>query len=448
MAVALAGWLAALALVMAPSAAPPAAAALVGFDAPTASGTLGESITFSETFVVPSAPQRVELLRADTSLGGDLVTEATVSPLGAGRYRATVEETEHVLPNTTIDYRFRVRLGGADETGPAASFTLQDTRYDWQVRSGQHVRLHWYVGDTAFAERAIAVGDAAVAKVSTLLGVQETTPIDFFVYATKDGLDGALGPGTSEFVAGRAIPEIRTLFAQIGPSDINSDWVETVIPHELTHLVFDTATSNPYHEPPLWLNEGLAVYESEGYGDADRGRVSDAVRAGTLLPLTGLTGAFPERQELFYLSYAEAVSAVDFFVRTYGQPQLVQLIRSYASGVTDDDAFKAAAGVGVAGFQAAWLASIGAGPPPTYGPRKPAAGPLLSGWSTSAATGSAAPTTAANGSGGAGGPSALSDLSEGLEPVLVGAVVVAALLLVGLVVYLRRQRRAEDGPPS
>jgi hypothetical protein len=39
-----------------------------------------------------------------------------------------------------------------------------------------------------------------------------------------------------------------------------------VVPHELVHLVFDTAVKNPYHFPPRWLNEGLAVYLSEGNG--------------------------------------------------------------------------------------------------------------------------------------------------------------------------------------
>jgi Peptidase MA superfamily len=434
LAAALAPALVALAL-----AATPAAAATVAFEAPAASGTLGASITFSESFSAPAAPERVELLRAEASLGGDLVTEASVNALGSGRYQATVEETEHVLPNTTIAYHFRVSVGGVEASGPAATFTLQDTRYTWQVKSGEHMRLHWYLGDDAFAARAIAVGDAAVTKVSALLGVHETAPIDFFVYATKDGLDGALGPGTSEFVAGRAVPEIRTLFAQIGPSDINSDWVETVVPHELTHLVFDTATSNPYHEPPLWLNEGLAVYESEGYGEADRGRVSDAVRAGTLLPLTGLTGAFPQRQELFYLSYAEAVSAVDFFVRTYGQPKLVQLIKSYAGGVTDDEAFRAAAGVDVAGFQAAWLAALHAGPLPTYGPRVAADGPLPPGWSGTGASGGPLATTDASGTGNAGRPALGDGLDAVAGPLLVVAVVIAALLLVALLLFLRRR---------
>ena len=53
-----------------------------------------------------------------------------------------------------------------------------------------------------------------------------------------------------------------------------------VVPHELTHLVFDTAVTNPYHFPPRWLNEGLAVYLSEGY-DARRPGHGRATRRAT-----------------------------------------------------------------------------------------------------------------------------------------------------------------------
>ncbi|HXR26684.1 MAG TPA: peptidase MA family metallohydrolase, partial [Candidatus Baltobacteraceae bacterium] len=384
-----------MALVLAGGVAGPVHAADgVAIAAPTASGTLGGSITYSDTFQADSAPLGVELLLTEPGLYGPLVTDADVVP-AAGGYRAEVVDSSHVIPNTTMGFRFRVRTAGGTTLGPSATFTLQDTRYTWQTISGVHVRLHWYSGDQAFAQKALAVGDDAVTRVSALLGVQETQPIDFFVYASADGLDGALGPGTSEFVAGRAVPEIRTLFAEIDPDQIDSSWVEQVIPHELTHLVFDTATRNPYHEPPLWLNEGLAVYESVGYGSDDQARVHDAVASGSLLPLTGLTGSFPTRQQLFYLSYAEAVSAVDFFVRTYGQAHLVQLIRSYAQGVTDDQAFQAAAGVDVAGFQAAWLSDLKASLPAAFGPRQPAAGPVPPGWNEGSAAGaSALPTTA------------------------------------------------------
>ena len=59
-----------------------------------------------------------------------------------------------------------------------------------------------------------------------------------------------------------------------------------VIPHELVHLVFDQAVDNPFRAPPRWVNEGLAVYLSEGYTGSDKAAVEAAVRAGDLMPLT------------------------------------------------------------------------------------------------------------------------------------------------------------------
>ena len=141
------------------------------------------------------------------------------------------------------------------------------------------------------------------------------------------------------------------MFALITPNEINADWVEVVVPHELTHLVFDTATKNPYHAPPHWLNEGVAVYLSEGYTASDRALVEDAAQSGTIIPLEGLVGAFPTTRDRFFLAYAESVSAVDDIVADHGQDALVGLIRSYADGVSDDEAFTAALGMDVAAFE-------------------------------------------------------------------------------------------------
>jgi hypothetical protein len=123
--------------------------------------------------------------------------------------------------------------------------------------------------------------------------VTETDPIDFFIYADQDKFYDALGPATRENVGGEAHADIRTMFALITPGEINDSWVSIVVPHELTHLVFDTATKNPYHEPPHWLNEGLAVYLSQGYDSSDRNLVENAAKDGSIMPLDGLVGAFP-----------------------------------------------------------------------------------------------------------------------------------------------------------
>ncbi len=172
------------------------------------------------------------------------------------------------------------------------------------------------------------------------------------------------------------------MVGNIAADQVDSDWVDTLVTHELTHIVFADAVANPYHFPPRWLNEGLAVYLSEGYGVSARAQVQEAAQTGDLMPLAGIAGLFPTSYERFSLAYAESVAAVDFFIRTYGKDKLVQLITSYRGGVTDDEAFIAATGSDVAAFDAAWVTAQGADQPQPFGPVPPPAGPLPSDWST------------------------------------------------------------------
>ena len=166
----------------------------------------------------------------------------------------------------------------------------------------------------------------------------------------------------------------------IEPRQISSDWVEELVIHELSHLVFDEAVANPYSYPPRWLNEGLAKYLSTGYSNGDRAQVQGAAGAGTIIPLDGLGGRFPTRPGRFGLAYAESVAAVDFFVETYGEEQLVELITSFADGIGIDAAFEAATGSDFRAFDDAWLASLGTERPEPYGPRPAPAGNVPEAW--------------------------------------------------------------------
>lgn len=389
-----------------PGAAPGAG---VTFGAPSAADQWDVALTFQTALQTATAPVRVSLL---SHLPTDTVLQVQDAHLtqNAGGLAATVRVPGHVTPNTTIEYRFRAEMpDGTSVLGPEASYTVADTRFSWQTLQGSLVRLHWYDGGQDFAQEAITFGEDAISGTEQLLGVQETQPVDFFIYASKQPFLDALGPSTSENVGGEAIASIRTLFALIGPTDIGSSWVPDVITHELTHLVFNTAVDNPYHFPPRWLNEGLAVYRAQGYESSDRGLLAAAVSRGTVIPLDGLAGQFPAGAANFSLAYAESVSAIDYFIRTYGQDDLVKLIRSYSAGVTDDEAFTAAIGEGVGAFADAWLRAQGATAPATSGPQPAPTGPVPPGWTTgpvatTAPTVSAAPPTA----GSSTGPSASS----------------------------------------
>ncbi|MFL5778237.1 MAG: peptidase MA family metallohydrolase [Chloroflexota bacterium] len=413
----------------------------IRFGEPTATSNFGSGIDFGQPLTAGQDVARAELLLTVANARGPEVVSVEAPGARPSRlgYRLATSD-RGLLPNTPIRARWRVfttEQPSVAAVGPEIRVVYADDRFDWQTVSGDLVRLHWYKGDPAFGRRALNLGEQAVADTSKLLGVKETDPVDVFVYADQEAFADALGPGTRErSIGGQAHAEIRTLFALITPQEIDDAWVGIVVPHELVHLVFDTAVHNPYHFPPRWLNEGLAVYQSQGYDPPDRAAVAGAARAGTLLPLEALIGQFPSADDRFALAYAESVSSVDYLIRRFGQAALVKLIRSYQGGLTDDEAFQEALGIDVAGFEAAWLADLRAKPPTAFGPQPAPAGPVPADWGPApAADGQGGDATAAPESPGAprpvGGPS----------PDLVWTIPIAlALIIVGIVFVARRRR--------
>jgi hypothetical protein len=408
----------------------------------TATATFGASIGVEQMVRLGVAPVRAEaMVRVE---GSNRTFLAEIPSPGQGESTLTYAyptPSGSLYPNTRVELGFRLTFDdGRIVDTPTTTIRYEDNRFDWRTLEGPLVRVHWADGDDAFGRRALAVGERAVEEAAALLGVDETRPIDFFVYGDRAAFFDVLGPAIQENVGGVALAEIRTMFANIEPSQVNDLWVGIVIPHELTHLVFDTATRNPYHEPPHWLNEGLADYLAQGYNAGARGNVENAARSGAIMPLRALVGRFPTTQDRFSLAYDESVSAIDFLIRTYGQDALVGLIRSYADGVSDDLAFERALGVNVAGFEAAWLADLGIEEPPAYGPRPAPPGPLPPGWNAAVQPtprpGSSSPPLASPRPSGSGG-----DLAE---PVLIGVIVViAVVLVVGLFVVARGLSRGD-----
>jgi Peptidase MA superfamily len=421
------------------------AAGAVSFGTPTATSTFGSSVVFVQPVTVTGQVRRTEILLAEPGGDGPFVQPVDLpsgTPPRELRYSIDAA-TDHIYPNTVIGARWRVVLDdGSTVVGPSVSVRYDDTRFEWRTLSASIVRVHWYNGPDSFGQRARDIGQKAIDATSSLLGVTETQPVDFYVYADQQAFYDALGPGTRENVGGEANADIRTMFALITPAEINAAWVSIVIPHELTHLVFNTAVQNPYHFPPRWLNEGLAVYLSQGYDSADRGAVEGAARDGSLMPLDALIGQFPTTADRFSLAYAESVSSVDFLVRKYGRSTLVALVRSYAGGLSDDEAFKGALGVNVGDFEKAWLSDIDAIEPKVAGPVSAPPGPLPPGWSGGSGSAvqpgvgaSAPPEAPAPTAGGSGGGSGAGELPA----IMAGIILAAVILVVGLVMVSRRR---------
>ena len=437
--------------------APPAAVAAdwATFGKPTEDSTYVGGVDFRQPVTIDRPVARVELLLTIASAIGPTVIPVA-GPTGTGAtdlaYHFDPAIDGHLYPGTRLVARWRL-VSTADPTdvsvGPALELTVTDDRFKWQTVAGDLVRVHWYEGPLSFGQRALRIGEDAVRQASKLLGVTESDPIDFYVYADQAAFYDVLGPATRENVGGAQIPGLRTLFALIPPDQIDDAWVGTVVPHELMHLVFETAAGNPYHFPPNWLNEGLAVYTSEGYGSSDRALVEDGVRTGVLEPLDGLVGRFPTNEYAFRLAYAASVSAVDYMIRTYGTDALVSLIRSYAQGRTDDEAFSAALGLDTSAFNTAWLKELGAAPPTRYGPQSAPPGPVPSAWMVDAGASAGSPDSLAGAAspGVSATPGTSSPTTDATGTLLL-VVLLGAGISVALIVVAVASNRRRAGPGS
>jgi hypothetical protein len=386
---------AALALV-AVAAVPPAGvlAASPAFGTPTASAELNEPITFTsqiegddiaavEVLVRLVGDPTTIVLPAQPAAGGTWGVTQSLDIAFSSQCECLFEGNS--APNTHFEYQFRVLGGdGTVTVGPLAQGVVEDKRFTWQTLESGLVRVHWYAGDDVFARGAADYANQAIDRASDLLGTTLPQPVDLFVYDTQQDLLDAVSPNR-ESIAGEAHREIQTMFVWLPHERDIDGFSGEVVRHELTHLVFDAATHNPYHDPPTWLNEGIAVYLSVGYSGYHRSLVEGAAASDTLIPLEGLTGIFPP-DTAFHLAYGESVAAVDFFVSTYGEQTLWDLVRSYQQGMTDNDAFTAATDSDAAAFNAAWFESLGKSVPEPLGPQPAPPGPIPPDWAPGGAT--------------------------------------------------------------
>ena len=431
--------------------APRVGAASPDFGTPSAVSTYGKGVVFTQPYSGPAfASAEITLTISGTIpvLIVDLPAQSSSS------LQYTLDATEgQLLPNMTIDATFDVTLSsGTVEQGPSVEAIYSDTSVSWQTVTAGPVTIHYYAGGSSFAQQLGSIAQQGLTKSASLLGVTEKLPVDVFVYGDQQSFLTAMGPATTDAVGGQAEPDFRTCYAQINAGDLT--WAQDVIPHELTHVVFADAIANPYHRPLNWLNEGMAVYLSIGYGNSDRSLVARAASSGTLMPLAAITGAFPRITDRFNLAYAEAVSAVDFLVRKYGQADIGKLLSAYRTGATDDEAFKAAIGIDTVAFDKAWLAASGVNSYQSFGPQSAPSGPLPPGWGP-AAGGGAVPTpsgtglagAATPGSGGSSQPTgAIAKRNPTLEALGIAGVlstIALVLLIAGFIIH----RKSEGGAP-
>ena len=261
-----------------------------------------------------------------------------------------------IVPGVEIQYAFEIAsLTGTSRTDPV-TFTYIDRTLDWNIVTEGSVELWLQSPRAGLTSEARTAVIKALSALKTDLNLAPNRPIRIVLYTDGDRMRADLGGGTREWVGGVAVADLNVILLYAGLPGLTE-----AIAHELTHIVIDHATENPFGRVPSWLHEGLAtVIETRvGVNSPPYNEIMAAIATcDQFVSLRGLTGSFPASDARAIAAYAQSHSLVTFVIDRWGKPAIREILDAYSTGITDDQAIQQVLGLSLDDLEAAWIQNL------------------------------------------------------------------------------------------
>lgn len=263
-------------------------------------------------------------------------------------------------PGSEVEYWWTVSDAGGNrlETLPDR-LQIEDNRYDWHSITQGDVTLYWYNGDDAFAGELMDAVQDALTRLSLNSGAELEDPVRLYIYASASDLRGSM-IFPQEWTGGVAFTQFGIIAIGISPDSSGLEWGKRAIAHELTHLVVNQVTFNPYNNLPTWLDEGLAMTSEGELGSEFEGAISRARSEDTLISIRSLASPFSAYAEQSILGYAESYKVVNYLISEFGREKMLELLNTFHQGSGYDEALNKVYGFDMDGLNIRWLASLDA----------------------------------------------------------------------------------------
>ncbi len=263
-----------------------------------------------------------------------------------------MRKTGGLPPGTDIQYWWTVENTDGDrfESSPTP-FRFEDNRYSWRSLSEGKLTIYWYEGEQAFAAELMSAAQQALTRLENDTGAYLIEPAEIYIYANSQDLQGAM-IFPQEWTGGVAFTQYNTVVLGIEPNNLS--WGKSAMTHELTHLVVQQMTVNPYTGLPTWLNEGLAMYNEGELSSGLAARLKNAAADNGLISVRSLSSPFSTDTEVAYLSYAQSYSLVEFLITVYGQDKMLELLTNFSKGSSYDGALEKVYGFNTEGLDTLW----------------------------------------------------------------------------------------------
>ncbi len=147
------------------------------------------------------------------------------------------------------------------------------------------------------------------------------------IYIYDDAKSFQASTGQPSWSAGCASPNDKI----ISSYPYAETFFETILPHEIGHIIFREFVGFDNPSIPLWLEEGVASYQENLRSSMARNMLSSAIRERKLFNLSQLSQFNPHLSldsHTVNLFYAESVNLVDFLIKEYGTDNFVSFCQA------------------------------------------------------------------------------------------------------------------------
>ena len=227
------------------------------------------------------------------------------------------------------------------------SFAKTDPAFSWMTLGSPHFLIHYHPGEEALANRAAVIAEDVHTRLVPRLKSQPHDRTNIVLVDASDDANGSATPLPYNLIK----LYITQPFGESIFGEMNyDDWMRLLITHEYTHIahldmvnslpsVLDDIFGNLYFPnmfQPVWLIEGLAVYEETELtgGGRNRSPASDMVLRMAVLennfPPISHAANYTEKWPDGQVPYLFGGGFTAFIAKKYGREKLADLSLDYS----------------------------------------------------------------------------------------------------------------------
>ncbi|MBL8062403.1 MAG: hypothetical protein JNK32_05250 [Anaerolineales bacterium] len=327
-------------------------------ESPQAVVDFGRSITFTAKLKAPLPIQQASLLFR--GINEEVTRVESLQVAEDGSVSLMYDTSLNVFPPFSwIVFWYQATLAdGKVYTSEPIKTQYKDDRFPWRQISQANININWYAGDDAFAVSALDTAGAGLLSMKDFVPISLTDPIDIYIYSNINDLQDTLLLGGRDWAGGHAHPDLGVVLVAIAPGVSQFTEMETLIPHELAHVMLYRALGDKYYEQMPWLIEGIAsmveLYPNPEYANV----LESASRNDTLIPMTDLCASFPADSGSAFLAYAQSQSFTTYIRDSFGVSGLSRLISAYSDGFECELGATKALGLPISQLDARWRETV------------------------------------------------------------------------------------------